>query len=284
MPTPAPATTPAPFEHPQAAFLNGLSLNSSAGGGPPAFIKLDPAELLKTSQAQQAAAYAASDQRYASGYTAPLVAARAATINDAAGQLAGQQDPAITGALNTAGLGNINFGNNEFKQAQNLGQPILAKEQRDRNYFGTLLAQNQPRDITGFNSHDLGEVLAANSGNEANFNTARLGTQINQINANAAAGAQNASAISSLVNPVLQSGVRAIGNHYFQQGGGSSSNVNYLNPYDYSGGYNPAFQGSNYGSGYAADNLPTSDPNYQDPNYIGLGNSDTSGQAGSSGY
>lgn len=145
--------------------------------------------------------YGLSDTAYATGFTAPLVSGRSAMITDANKQSAGGISSQATGAVVRAGLGDVAKsipGKNDFQTARNLGQPILSKEQRDRNFASNLLLQN-PQRVYGLGGQDVTNIALANTGNVNAINAAVGQTQANAYSSSVAQGANNFAGITSLL-------------------------------------------------------------------------------------
>jgi hypothetical protein len=153
--------------------------------------------------------YNLSDQDFAKRFP-QLVAGRNASMASAESNLAGAPDPFVNNALKAAGLGDINLGTGEFTQARNLGQPIAAKEQRDRAYFQRILGDN-PQRAFGLNSGDIARIAVANTNG---VNMAGLGLaqgRAQQAISNLSTSAQSNAALISSLGQIAGAGVKAAG-------------------------------------------------------------------------
>lgn len=239
----------------------------------PVFTQIDPFALNKLATDYSEKQYANS----AANAVSPLLAEGTRFETDqAANRLAGVPDPQVSGALSSAGLGAVDLPGDPFAEARSLGRSgspsaIESIDTRNRNHFANLFKAN-PKKPFGLGIEDIGNIAVNNSGGQAAFQ---------QGLANAETAAKNAESINTSNN--ITGILGALGT---AAGGVSkvaaSSPSPYLSSFFYGGGYNPAYAGPNYGSGYANQNLPVTDPNYGNSNYIGLGDTDTSGIAGSS--
>lgn len=204
----------------------------------------------------------------------PLDQARTLGISQALSPLRGGGDPYLQGVLGRSGLGDVNLGKTEKEINQNLGQPIAHRDNRSRDYFAKLLQEN-PEHQFGLTSTDVANIGATNAHVARIDNSARVQSQQNAGIAAAAQSAQTTGAIASGIGGAIQ----AIGKN--TNGFGLNS---YLNPSSYAG---PS--GSFYGLGTGAFNpnvaanmqLPASDPDFGNANFIGLG--DSAGGAASGG-
>jgi hypothetical protein len=164
---------------------------------------------------QSVLGYNLADSSFQTGFTAPLAPAATSMLNQLSTQSTGPISTEAQGALATAGLGDetakIDSGN-EFKTAQELGQPILSKEQRDRNYASSILSTPYfaPRSFT-LSPSDVAQIAAGNSGNVNAFNQALGQINSNQAVTNTLQNAQDIQALSSLV-----SGFAKAGANYYQ--------------------------------------------------------------------
>lgn len=134
-----------------------------------------------------------------------LVNARDWSIADSGQQLGGDIGSTTRGALESAGLGDeasrMSTGS-EFKTALNMGEGILSKEQRDRNYFERVLAENPARKF-GLSGADAVRIAMANTGNTNAINAAGYGTAVNASNAATLQGAQNFGALSNIITGAI---------------------------------------------------------------------------------
>lgn len=160
---------------------------------------------------QDVSQYALSDADWAARFPG-FSAGRSDIIGQLGGELGGGIPSQATGALNTAGLGaeaSRMQGANEFQTARNEGQPILAKEQRDRNYASTLLAMNPQRSF-GLNAQDVLDIVTSNTGNVNAYKQAIFGSQSNAAISSSLQSAQDFSALTSL----LGAGAKVGANYY----------------------------------------------------------------------
>lgn len=196
------------------------------GGGGSSSIKAPPLVTTNVGNAQSVArnadiqAYNLSDADYAKRFP-DLVAGRSYNVNNAVSNLEGQTDPHITQALQSAGLGSPDLGNTEFEQARSLGQPILKKEQRDRNYFQTLLSDN-PQRAFGLSGGDVANIALSNVGAANSYNQGIYGTRLAGYNQNLLQNAQNNSALISALGSLAGAGIK-----YGSQPSYGSSTLNY---------------------------------------------------------
>jgi hypothetical protein len=144
--------------------------------------------------------YNLSDADWAARFP-QLEAGRSYGIQSAQTNLAGHPDPYVTSEMNRGGYGNVNFGSNEYQQARNLGMGITDKENRDRNYFATLLKDN-PQRAFGLNSNDIANIALANTGAQNAQSQAKFQSNLNAYNASVQQGIQNTSAIIGGVGKV----------------------------------------------------------------------------------
>jgi len=167
---------------------------------------LNPAKLEKLAVQGDTLGYNASDADFKKRFPY-LAKGRDLAIESAKTNIMGQTDPFVASALKSAGLGSLNFGKNEFAQARNMGQPIAAKEQRDRNYFTRLLADNPARSF-GLNSGDISKIALANT-NGINMQALGLaqGNAAQAISDAQASAANNA----ALMSAIGQLGATSIG-------------------------------------------------------------------------
>lgn len=195
-----------------------------------------PIDINKTAQLMRAADIAGyeNSQRDFERRFPLLQKGKEYNISDAASNLDGKTSATVTNAMDKAGL-SADISGTEFQKSQALGKPILAMEQRDRNYFSNLLAQN-PQKAAGMNSSQYGQLIAQNTGAQNAYNSQFFGNQINRYNANIAQGMQNQYAATS----GLASLASLFGNNNRNQQSG------YLEP----GYYGHSLGGSYGGLGY----------------------------------
>jgi hypothetical protein len=206
-----------------------MSIFGGGGSAPPQpnLKQINIGDVSNQMRAADIAGYAASDANLKQRFPAQI-AGRDYNIANAASNLRGETDPLMSGTLQTAGFGTPNLGANEFQQARSLGQPILAKEKRDRNYFQTLLRDNPQRQI-GPSGEDTANFAMANVAGGNNLNLSTFGTQILAANARAQQAAQANAALYSSVGSLGAAGIR------------SQAQPNYNSPYFSSSTYAPYF-------------------------------------------
>lgn len=177
------------------------------GGGsapkPPKLKKADIPALQAEAASVAKRGYQLSDQDLASR-VGPLIGARNVSITDSINQLKGGLPSQATGALATAGLvpesKSITAGGNEFSTARNLGEGILAKEARDRNYFESELQANPERgDLSGISGSGFLKLMLANSGLANQVNQQVFGTQLQSYNTAVAQQGQNYGALTNII-------------------------------------------------------------------------------------
>ena len=181
-----------------------MSLGSGSSSSSPKLKTIDIGAAQDAALGADIQGYNLSDTAYAApgSYTAPLVTGRGSMIDSLLGESTGGISSQATGALDTAGLEDLATsipGKNEFQTSRNLGQPILAKEQRDRNFASNLLLQN-PQRLFGLSGQDVVHIALANTGNVNALNEAVAGTQANAYSSSVVQGAQNFAGLSSLIS------------------------------------------------------------------------------------
>lgn len=207
-----------------------MSLFGGGGGGSaPKAPKLQQVNVPNVEQQAVAAdvqGYNLSDQDWRSRFP-QLYAGREYNIGNANLNLSGQTDPAISGALKTAGFGDVNLGNTEFQQAQNMGQPILAKEQRDRSYFQNLLADN-PQRAFGLSGSDVANIALGNVASQNTYNSSLYGTRVAASNQAVLQGAQNMATLYGALGSVGGAAIRAYSPSPYLSANTYASNVPYF--------------------------------------------------------
>jgi len=154
--------------------------------------------------------YAQSDADWLKRFPG-LAAGRSSIINELGGEMGGKLPSVTTSTLQTAGLGDeatAMEGKNEFETARNTGQPILAKEKRDRNYAASLLSMNPPRQL-GLSGQDVLDLVTANTGNVNAYKQAMFTTQSNAAATSTLQQANDFSALTSLLSSAAKVGVSA---------------------------------------------------------------------------
>jgi hypothetical protein len=192
--------------------MSGLFGGGSGGSAPktPALAQVNVPNTEGEALAADVVGYGLSDQDYAKRFP-QLVAGRNYNVNNAVSNLQGQTDPAVSSALQTAGFGTPNLGSNEFQQAKSLGQPILAKEQRDRTYFQNLL-QDNPQRAFGLSGGDVVNLGLANLGAANSYNQSIYGTRVQGANQAILQNAQNMSALYGALGSVGAAGIKSYAN------------------------------------------------------------------------
>jgi hypothetical protein len=189
--------------------VSGIFGGGSSGGKAPKAAPLVTTNIPQTEQqalAADVASYNRSDADYAQRFP-DLVAGRNYNVANAVSNLGGQTDPTITNALKTAGFGGTNMGGTVFQQARAMGQPILAKEQRDRNYFETLLSDN-PQRAFGLSGGDVANIALANVGAQNAYNQGTYGTRVGAANAQLLQNAQNSAALYGAIGAIGSAGIK----------------------------------------------------------------------------
>lgn len=198
------------------------------GGGksatPPKFVPVDIPKTASLATDYDVAAYNASDADFAARHP-ELVTGRDSTIADAAKQLGGNLGDKEMSALVASGLGSeggkISTGN-QFKTSRSSGQTILAKEQRDRNYFERILTQNPMRST--FSGADAVRIALGNTGNQNALNSSLFQSRVDQYNTQQQQAGQNIGAYANLF-----SGAAANFSKYYNQPQPGSV---YIDPYN----------------------------------------------------
>ncbi len=207
-----------------------MSLGGGGGSAPktPSPVQTNIPQVEQQAIAADQTSYGLSDADFANRFP-QLAAGRNYNVADSAYNLAGNTDPQVSGAINKAGLGTPNWGNTEFSQARNAGQPILSKEKRDRNYFQTLLSDN-PQRAFGLSGGDVVNLAMANLGAQNQFNQSVYGTRIVGQNQAIAQNAQNAAALYGAIGSLGSAAIKSYGSPNYTS--------SYLSPSEY-GAYNP---------------------------------------------
>lgn len=158
------------------------------------FVPINISRTAALAKAADEAGFNISDADFARRFP-QLVKGREFNVADASNQLSGGTSKQLTDAMGKAGL-SADLGSTEFEKAQALGRPILSIEQRDRNYFSKLLAQNPQRNA-GLSGGDVTKLVVANTGAQNAYNSQIFGNQVNKYNASVAQGIQNQYAATS---------------------------------------------------------------------------------------
>jgi hypothetical protein len=185
-----------------------MSMGGSASAPrPPRLKTIDVGSAADLVKQYNTAAFDSSDAAYANPgnapgvpQTGPLVTARNFAIGDLLTQSSGALSSQTGGALATAGLGTEGSkiaGPTELATSRNLGQPLLAKEMRDRNFAQSFLAQNPERSI-GLTGNQALDILVANTGNINAYNQSIYSTQQAAANQGVLQEGQNALGAANL--------------------------------------------------------------------------------------
>jgi hypothetical protein len=234
---------------------------------------IDPAQLSQDMLKYDTDYYKTAADRFAQQYP-DLVRGRSALLAGAEAPLMGGGDPYAQKALSGAGLGDVNLGKDLEHIAVNTGQPIASAENRGRSYFADLLngplnsRLNMEHHQLGISGVDLANVALTNANMARITSDAKTQNAINSALAGVQQGAQTSQAIAS--------GIGTIGSSLIS---GLTRNSN-SNPYLSSGFYGLGTGAFNPNTA-ASYQLPSSDPDYGNANFIGLG--DSAGGGGGSG-
>lgn len=189
-----------------------MNIFGGGGGGstvkPPKLKQVDVAQAADTFTKYQQENYRLRDTDFASRFP-ELVNLRNSLIGESTAQLSGALPSQSKSALTTAGLGgeaSAMEGKNEFETSRNSGNNILAKEQRDRNYFENILNNGAAGDVgkrdLSLGIDDILKIVTANSGNQNAFNQAIYGTQLNDYTSRLGQQAQNYGAVANTIGSV----------------------------------------------------------------------------------
>lgn len=198
----------------------GATAYSLSQGGPsyprpPKPIHFDVGKAADTYTKENTLAYQTADAAYNARFP-QLVSGRNASISSALSDLEGNTPKTVSNALKTSGLAINDLGNNPFKEAIDLGKPILSQEQRHNQYFQSLFAANPERQI----SPSGGEIATAEVADLGNTNAALPGIYANRVNLYNAGIQQQSQNISGLLGAV--GGAANVGANIYN---------NYTNPY-----------------------------------------------------
>lgn len=173
------------------AYQQNAAIEAANSAHPRPFVPIDIANTAKMAFIADKAGYDISDADWKKRF--PLLSAgRDYNVKDMAGNLSGVVSPTVTNTLDKAGL-SANLGNDQFKQARNLGQPVLSMEQRNRNYFQKLLGDN-PQRTAGLSGQDVTRIAVANTGSQQNFNQGIFQSNIGKYNSQIGQNIQNTNA------------------------------------------------------------------------------------------
>lgn len=175
-------------------YSQNRAIDAANSTNPRPFQPIDIAGTARLALEADKLGYKTSDQDFANRFP-QLVSGRAFNIADSAAQLSGGTSRQLTDSMAKAGV-SANLGTDEFQKAQNLGKPILGIEQRDRNYFSRLMAEN-PQRQAGLTGADVTKLAAQNTGGQNAYNSQIFGNQIAKYNASIAQGMQNQYAATS---------------------------------------------------------------------------------------
>lgn len=176
------------------AYTQNQAVEAANSVHPRAFVPININRTATLARAADEAGFRLSDADFAKRFP-QLVQGRNFNIADSISNLGGGTSNVVSDSLSRAGL-SADLGNDEFKKAQALGKPILSIEQRDRNYFSRMLAEN-PQRTAGLSGGDVTKLAAQNTGALGAYNSQIFGNKINSYNAQIAQGIQNTSAATS---------------------------------------------------------------------------------------
>jgi hypothetical protein len=149
-------------------------------------------------------------------WRAPLGQGAMAMMGQAALPFAGQQDPQVTGALKSAGFGDVNLGSTPFEVSQNLGQQFrdpYHQLTRNQTFATTLLNQWKPPDLR-LTGEDLLNVAMQQQAQNAQAQQAAF-EQALQGSTFASQSAANASAAqTAAIGSIGAGAIRGISNYY----------------------------------------------------------------------
>lgn len=184
--------------------LRGASWTPGPNGQ---FTPINPGDL--ENLAVQADLGAETSARAAFAKRYPLLqAADEFDMNSDFTNLAGQEDPQIHEALATAGLGNVDFGaNNPYLYARNMGQPILSKQMRDRNYNQRLFSEHPVHQL-GLGPSDIANIAAWNTGGANAFNQGVAGINLQNYDQQQLANSQLEASIIGGIGQVGAAGIK----------------------------------------------------------------------------
>ena len=179
------------------------AIRAANSARPAAFVPVDIAKTAQLALDADKAGYKISDLDWERRF--PLLKkGRDFNIEDAGLQLRGGTSKTVADAMSQSGLTG-DLGNTEFEKSRNLGMPILALEQRDRNYFQKQLAMN-PQRAAGLSGQDVARIAITNTGGQNNYNQgifqsriAQYNTQVNQALQNQNAGVAGLGALADLI-------------------------------------------------------------------------------------
>lgn len=215
------------------------AIDAANSAHPRPFVPINIGKTAELAKAADVAGYQASDSEWLTRYQNShlLKAGRDYNVSDASSNLSGATSPVVTNAMDKAGLAG-DLGSNEFQKAQALGKPILSIEQRDRNFFRQLLAEN-PQRSAGLTGGDVTKLAAQNTGAQGAYNSNIFGNKINQYNAQIAQGIQNQNAAVG--------GLASLAGLFSQNNRPNQSS--YLEPGYYGHSLGGAYGGLGYGGG-----------------------------------
>ena len=121
-------------------------------------------------------------------------------------ELKGSVSPLVASTLASTGLEAVPKGN-EFQTAQQLGLPITAKLQRDRQNLNRVIAEN-PQHVGKLSGTQVATLMANNYKNANAFNQQLLGINLNNYAGAAAQYNQNLAAIGPAIGGIAQAGVQ----------------------------------------------------------------------------
>lgn len=216
-------------------------MSAANSAKPKPFVPVNIPQTAQMALVADQAGYNTSDEDWKRRFP-KLVLGRDANIADADNNLSGLTSPYVSDAMKTAGL-SANLGDTEFQKAQNLGQPILSMEQRDRNYFQKQLGMN-PQRTAGLSGQDATNLAIANTGNAQNYTQGIFQSNIARYNAGIQQNIQNSNAavtgLGSFAGLLTQNSNRQSGYlnpGYYNTATGGGNGFRYLGDINASGGY-----------------------------------------------
>lgn len=167
----------------------------------PQWLDIDPNKIQTAAVGADKAEYARDDALFRQQYP-ELAAARDKTIGTAADDAKGKRSSVIS-ALSSAGLTSEakRFDKSGGKQSveqesRDLGLPIAALGQRDRNYFSRLFGENGQRPF-GLSGEDVVNIAVSNAQQSAINSDALFRSRLNAYNSAQGNQAQNYGALAS---------------------------------------------------------------------------------------
>lgn len=177
-------------------FPNSLTGPGTRGSAVSKFVPIDINALENLATQMDAKGYGLSDSKFAQLYPDLHTAAQYMPGNAALNIKGDQEDPMLSGALNTAGLGDMKFTGDPYEKARNLGVNIMSVASRNRNFFTAL--NGTPYYFMrnfGLNSNNVAQVALANTAANNAFNNAKFGSNLNQYQSSVQQSIQNNAAL-----------------------------------------------------------------------------------------